>query len=263
MGRGPVCGMMTRRTGGPAGAGDAASDSTGAGADSAWAAMLVAGVGSADGGGATGAAGGATGLAATTSGMGAGEGGGGGGATAGFGVATAAAGAAAATAAGRSCWVCPAAPVADAGAVLGGVAGGRAMTGPTGGLLAIAGACGGTTMFACGRGCGTMRRGASGEAGVAGATEDAAGAATTRWPPNPAPDPDPDTDPDTDPGTDDGGAATAAGRGGAALMADSACLRSRMALSASPGFETLERSNLGLVSTGALDAGALRPPWLK
>ncbi len=51
----------------------------------------------------------------------------------------------------------------------------------------------------------------------------------------------------------DGGATTAAGRaGGAALTAASACLRSRIAFSASPGFETFERSNFGFVSTAGL-----------
>ncbi len=59
-----------------------------------------------------------------------------------------------------------------------------------------------------------------------------------------------------------GGATTAAGRGGgAALAAASACLRSRMALRASPGLETLERSNFGLVSAAGLDAVLLLPPF--
>jgi hypothetical protein len=52
--------------------------------------------------------------------------------------------------------------------------------------------------------------------------------------------------------TEAGGGATTAGRcmtGGAALAAVSACLRSRIAFSASPGLETLDRSNLGLLST--------------
>ena len=103
----------------------------------------------------------------------------------------------------------------------------------------MAGAAGGATMLACGRGCGTMRRGAGCcravwrvAAGAAALRRRSRGdlaahaaAATV---------------------TADGGATTAVGRGGAALAAASACLRSRMALSASPGLETLERSNFGL-----------------
>src|SRR5580704_9303254 len=64
-------------------------------------------------------------------------------------------------------------------------------------------------------------------------------------------------------GTWAGGATTAVGRGGAALAAASACLRSRMALRASPGLETLERSNFGLLSAGCLLAVLLLPPFLK
>ncbi len=59
----------------------------------------------------------------------------------------------------------------------------------------------------------------------------------------------------------DGGATTAAGRaGGAALMAASACLRSRIALSASPGLDTFERSNFGFASTAGLLAVEPRFP---
>ena len=125
------------------------------------------------------------------------------------------------------------------------------MTGPTGGLVAMAGEGGGATMLAPCRGSGTMRRGATcvpcdgTEAAVGG------GAAATRGGVLAA-------------GTVDGGATTAAaGRGGAALMAASACLRSRIALSASPGFDTFERSNLGLVSEAGLLALTLRFPPLK
>src|ERR1700727_1976510 len=110
------------------------------------------------------------------------------------------------------------------------------MTGPTGGLVAMAGAGGGATILAPCRGRGTIRRGAMGvpwDGAEAGAEE---GAAATRWGIPAA-------------GTLDGGATTAAvGRGGAALMAASACLRSRIALSASPGFDTFERSNFGFAS---------------
>jgi hypothetical protein len=126
------------------------------------------------------------------------------------------------------------------------------MTGPAGGLLAMAGvAGGGATIFAACRGCGTMRRGAgvavagadaAGAAEAAGAAARGAGAA----------------------GAEDGGAATTAlGRGGAALAAASACLRSRIAFSASPGFETFERSNFGLISDACLLALEVRFPLLK
>jgi hypothetical protein len=221
MGRGPVCGMMTRRTGGPEGAVGSAGASIGS---------STADASAAGGGGAAGAW--------WTSGA-----------------ETTGAGAAAAST-GATC-----AGLAIGGATAGGVAGcatatgGRAMTGPTGGLLAMAGAAAGTTMFACGRGSGTTRRGAGGVVwapvwgcdaaageGWATATLGAAAAAG---------------------GTDAGGATTAVGRGGAALAAASACLRSRMALSASPGLDTLERSNFGLVSTGCLAAVLLLPPFLK
>ena len=53
-----------------------------------------------------------------------------------------------------------------------------------------------------------------------------------------------------------------AGLTGGANRTASACLRSRMALAASPGFDTCERSNLGRASTGVLVAGELRPPRL-
>lgn len=134
---------------------------------------------------------------------------------------------------------------------------GLATTGPAGGLLAIAGAAGGgATIFACCRGCGTILRGpgvAGGAAGCAGAL--AAETAETV-------------------GTVEGfgctgagtvaGGATTAGRvmtGGAAFAAASACLRSRIAFSASPGLDTFDRSNFGLDSADDLDAPvAVRPP---
>jgi hypothetical protein len=133
----------------------------------------------------------------------------------------------------------------------------------------MAGAGGGMTMFACGRGCGTTRRGWAGggvwepvwelvwellwepvwgcdvaavAGGAAVATLGGAAAAAV---------------------AEDGGATTAVGRGGAALAAVSACLRSRIALRASPGLETLERSNFGLLSAGCLFAVLLLPPFLK
>ena len=108
---------------------------------------------------------------------------------------------------------------------------------------------------AWGRGWGTMRRGGAGAAGWgwagAGAGAAAKGAAAT------------DLGVAATGGTEAGAATTAVGRGGKALAAASACLRSRMALSASPGLETLERSNFGLVSPGGLVAVPLLPPFLK
>jgi hypothetical protein len=66
-------------------------------------------------------------------------------------------------------------------------------------------------------------------------------------------------------GADTGGAATTTvGRaGGADRIAASVCLRSRIALSASPGFETFERSNFGLLSTTGLLEPVARAPGLK
>jgi len=58
------------------------------------------------------------------------------------------------------------------------------------------------------------------------------------------------------------GGATNAGRCGAYLAACSACLRSRIAFIASPGFEMFERLNDGLASAGRA-VGAGRPPRLK
>jgi hypothetical protein len=221
MGRGPVCGMMTRRTGGPEGTGDSATVSTGS---------TEAGAGGAGAG-----AGGRVGLSSGTATAGAilavgsstGGAGGGTGLATGGGVATTGAAAAAGPA----------------------LTGGRAMTGPTGGLLAIAGADGGTTIGAWGRGCGTTRRGWTGTAAGDGVAVAAGGDAVATL------------------GcaalTAAGDATTAAGRGGAALAAASACLRSRIALRASPGLETLERSNFGLVSPAGLAEALLLPPFLK
>lgn len=117
----------------------------------------------------------------------------------------------------------------------------------------MAGAGGGATMLAPCRGKGTIRRGpvvvgCEGAAAAAGG-----GAAATRGGAEAV-------------GTADGGggATTAvAGRGGAALMAASACLRSRIALSASPGFDTFDKSNFGFVSVTGLAALTLRFPPLK
>lgn len=235
MGRGPVCGIMTRRGGGPAGAAGA----TGA---SGWAeattGSVLAGTGSTGGADTTGDG---TVAACSTTGAGAGCG-----ATTGFAWLGAAATCGAAATGRSTGWD------VDAGGCAGAATtGGRAMTGPTGGLVAMAGAGGGATILAPWRGNGTMRRGAIGvpcDGAEAGAEE---GAAATRWGIPVA-------------GTVDGGATTAAvGRGGAALMAASACLRSRIALSASPGFDTFERSNFGLVSVAGLFALTLRLPPLK
>ena len=141
-------------------------------------------------------------------------------------------------------------------ATAGGVAttGGLATTGPVAGRFAIAG--GATITGAAGRGRGTIRRGAGtvGAAvattaagvgaglGAAGGAAVTAGRATT------------------------GGAVTATatvGRGGAALAAASACLRSRIAFSASPGLETFARLKAGLVSAIGFAVAADRDPRLK
>ena len=61
-----------------------------------------------------------------------------------------------------------------------------------------------------------------------------------------------------------GGATVTAGRcGGADFAAISACFRSRMAFSASPGLETCDRSNFGLLSTEAERGAEVRDPRLK
>lgn len=103
-------------------------------------------------------------------------------------------------------------------------------------------------------GSGTMRRGAGGAGGVGGAgvaatvaagrtveaagalgvaAEVAAGAAVTGWPGRGAT------------------TATVGLCGGAFFAAASALFRSRIARSASPGFETWDRSNLGFASAAA------------
>src|ERR1700679_322767 len=62
----------------------------------------------------------------------------------------------------------------------------------------------------------------------------------------------------------DGGATVTAGRAGGAIRAAvSACLRSRIAFSASPGLDTCDRSNFGLASTGATRGAVVRAPRLK
>jgi hypothetical protein len=152
------------------------------------------------------------------------------GATAGFATAGATTGAATMGAATGVCVVAGAAGAAT-------ITGGFAITGPTGGLLAIAGGAGaGVTIRAPWLGSGTIRRGA----GTAGATTAATGAfgcetgfATVTT---------------LAAGTADGGAATAVGRGGWLRASASACLRSRIALSASPGFDTCDRLNAGFES---------------
>ena len=184
----------------------------------------------------------------------------------------------AATTAGRSPGaLAPAAaapPAVPPPAFPGAAIGGRAMTGPSGGLLAIAGVWGGATMFAPCRGSGTILRGpgtpaadvgeacrnegggggvaivcagdpvADADAAVAAGEAVAAGrggAATAVTPP--AMPPEPWLEPRPEPG-----AAATTGRmeaGGADLTAASACLRSRIARTASPGFAALERSIFG------------------
>ena len=186
MGRGPVCGITTRRTG--------VASATGA---AALAATLVAPA------------------AASTSGA--------------AGVLT---GGAVGTAAAGLAGLATAAPAAAAGGAT--TTGGLAITGPAGGLLAIAGGCGGAMMGACALGCGTIRRGAVAGAATAGAAAGAAAVLATR-PAVPGP------------AFAAVAALTTAGRavgaGGVAFAASaSACLRARMAFSASPGLEARERS---------------------
>lgn len=220
--------MMTRRGAGPEGNGGAAGAASGALTGAAATSAGAAG----DGTTLDGAAGGTAAATETTgaeaaAGMTTGRGGG------------------AATPAGR------AATAAGIGAA---TTGGFAITGPTGGLLAIAGAGGGATIFAFWRGKGTILRGAGGVFGLAatglgeatmlgvatatGAAGRPAGAATAT-----------------------AGADEATARGGTARTpAASACLRSRIAFIASPGFEMFDKSNFGFCSTACL--GALVPRLL-
>ena len=130
------------------------------------------------------------------------------------------------------------------------------MTGPAGGLLAIAGGCGTTCCTAC-LGCGTIRRGATTgvAAGVAGAAV-AAGAVgvlpTIAAVPGPA--------------LAAVAALTTAGRavagGGVLFDSASACLRARIALSASPGLEARDRSIPRPGFGAAADLAAV-PPGLR
>jgi hypothetical protein len=133
--------------------------------------------------------------------------------------------------------------------------GGLATTAPAGGLLAIAGAA--TTTRASCRGCGTTLLGA----GVADPASARAAAAdgTACAVPGPAA-LAAAGEAATTPGagfaatagaTALGFATTAPGRAGGWLLAiASACLRSRIAFSASPGFEMFERLNAGFDSAG-------------
>ena len=164
MGRGPVCGMITRRGGGPAGAAGACCSSTGG---------ATAATGSEEGVGA--GAEGTTGTCCTG--------------TAGAGVAAeamlpAAGGRTIAGAGVIGGEICRAGSVPTIAGRTGGVTGatvgraitGRAITGPDGGRLAIAGEGAGATMLAPWRGSGTIRRGAAGAGGAGealGATDDA------------------------------------------------------------------------------------------
>jgi hypothetical protein len=125
------------------------------------------------------------------------------------------------------------------------------MTGPTGGRLAIAGEAG-VTICAPRLGWGRMRRGA-GAAGCAGAAATGAlaciagrgGAAAGRTAEGAAAD-----GAELDAG---GCTATAGGRGGMLRASDSACLRARIAFSASPGLEMCERSKAGFGSLRGRD----------
>ena len=231
--------MITRRAGGPAGAG--AASGTGA----AVSAALAAGVASpAEGAGTEAVAGGGAACTAGPAEAAASPG-----ADVGAAVLGAAAAGAVATM-GRSAGGTATGRSTEAAAGATATTGGRAITGPTGGLLAMAGTGGFATIFACWRGRGTIRRGAgacaaAGAWGTTGAL--GAAAATTRG------------------GVELADGATTAGRcgGGTAFTAASACLRSRIAFSASPGLDTLDRSNFGLLSAACRPAPPLRPPFLK
>jgi len=110
-------------------------------------------------------------------------------------------------------------------------------------------------MFAGGRTtCGIILRGATcpGTAGGAAATTTGATIETFG------------TTGVADTGTCAGVATTAGGRGGGIDRAvASACLRSRIAFNASPGFETFDRSNFGAAATTGLLTVLVRLPPLK
>jgi hypothetical protein len=138
--------------------------------------------------------------------------------------------------------------------------GGRAITGPSGGRLAIAGGGAGATICAPCRGRGTMRRGAGAATGVAATAALTLELAAT-------------LEPGVLTGLEEagasvlagGGTTTAAARAGGALRAAaSACLRSKIAFSASPGLDTCDKLNAGFASTRCFAAEVpLRSPPLK
>jgi hypothetical protein len=253
MGRGPVCGIMTRRgtTTGPAaasgaGVGSIAGVGSFAGADSTTALDSVT-TGTEE---ATGAS--TAGVAGTTGAA-----------------ATGAAGTAGATATGRPGGVAGGGTTAMAGRggtcaepetpEPDGATGGLATTTPagTGGLAATVGAAGAwATMFAPCRGRGTILRGATvalapaGEVDCAG--EDCVGAETG-------------LDAAAEGAGEVEAAATTTGprAGGANFAAASALRRSRIAFSASPGFETFERLNAGRAGAAGRLVVLARPPFLK
>ena len=160
--------------------------------------------------------------------------------------------------AGALCAAAGAAETVAAGvtaALAGGAAttGGFAITGPTGGLLAIAG---GATTAGAGRGSGPILRGAGG-AGAATATRAAGAGVAACAVPGPAAFATAGEAATTGVVPAGLAATTAAGRAGGWLFAmASACFRSRIAFSASPGLEMLERLNAGFCSP----AGFVPPP---
>src|ERR1700722_15806059 len=140
--------MITRRAGGPVGATTGAASTVASGFNSTVETGAATGVAATRGGGGgveTAGATGAAGAVATSTGAVAG--------TVGFATEAATTTGAAAATTGRSC---------VGGVVVAAPPRGRAIPGPSGGLLAIAGAGAGTTIFACWRGSGTIRRGAGG-----------------------------------------------------------------------------------------------------
>jgi hypothetical protein len=251
-GRGPVCGITTRRIGGAAGS-------------AAWSVVRCAGwretAPPAETSGATWAS--TSGAVADpsiagpvlTAEMGASTATGGGAATTGAAAASAVTGAAGGVAcgfvAGAACSIAGGTSrtggftttaigggtTATAGRAVTAPAGALATTGPAGGRDAMAGACGAVTMGGAGRGAGTIFRG-SGRAGAAGGA-----AATTA-------------------GFEGAAVAAGAGRAGVWLLrasASSSCFLARMAFITSPGLETWERSILGAIVCATREDAPL--PW--
>ena len=145
-------------------------------------------------------------------------------------------------------------------AVAGAATGGLAITGPAGGLLAIAGG-GATIVGPCLTVCGRILLGAGGAGGVTAAFATGAAVAGCAVPAPAAFATAGEAATTGAPGltaaagaTVPGFATTGVGRAAGWLLASaSCCLRSRIAFSASPGFEMCERLNAGFVSAPLLE----------